>query len=570
MRRSNFPFRKWVPKPLGILITLFMFIPALFINGAYTSNIGEMVGSLGIMSEHIQYANFATAIGMVVFTPFIIRFLEVNRPKMVYLACLSALAVISYICAKTVSMPLLIICSFFTGSIRIMLIFNTLSILLGYATNNELHFAALLKSSILEYITNSELNLTKLLKFSSTQTNKEAEDKIEKIKAMGLPFLYLFFLTIGQLGSFVTAGLAHAYEWQYVYYFMIVIVLISLILVETTMVYEKKLKTARLPIKKVGSTILASLILLSFTFILIYGKTFDWFDNQLIIYASIIFFVSAGLFLILESQNKHPYLDFQIFSFRNVIIALSLFVMLMILNTSSMIVSTFIGISMKTDNWQKAVLSNYSLIGYVIGAVIAMLMAKWNIHFKYIFSIGFLCITIAAVYMYFQVQSMGLYENMIFPVIIRSTGMLILYAMAGVWGMRKLNMSYITSWIFLMLAFRSVIGPVAGTSLYSNVLNERQQYYISRLSQNVDMLNPEIAETFTQTQIGSMRQGKSLEEAQIVATKSVEGRIQVQATLAALKEVSGWTIYGGIACIIIVLLIPYSHHRKKKLWNYKV
>jgi len=225
---------------------------------------------------------------------------------------------------------------------------------------------------------------------------------------------------------------------------------------------------------------------------------------------------------------------------------------------------------MKTDNWQKAVLSNYSLIGYVIGAVIAMLMAKWNIHFKYIFSIGFLCITIAAVYMYFQVQSMGLYENMIFPVIIRSTGMLILYAMAGVWGMRKLNMSYITSWIFLMLAFRSVIGPVAGTSLYSNVLNERQQYYISRLSQNVDMLNPEIAETFTQTQIGSMRQGKSLEEAQIVATKSVEGRIQVQATLAALKEVSGWTIYGGIACIIIVLLIPYSHHRKKKLWNYKV
>lgn len=570
MRRSNFPFRKWVPKPLGILITLFMFIPALFINGAYTSNIGEMVGSLGIMSEHIQYANFATAIGMVVFTPFIIRFLEVNRPKMVYLACLSALAVISYICAKTVSMPLLIICSFFTGSIRIMLIFNTLSILLGYATNNELHFAALLKSSILEYITNSELNLTKLLKFSSTQTNKEAEDKIEKIKAMGLPFLYLFFLTIGQLGSFVTAGLAHAYEWQYVYYFMIVIVLISLILVETTMVYEKKLKTARLPIKKVGSTILASLILLSFTFILIYGKTFDWFDNQLIIYASIIFFVSAGLFLILESQNKHPYLDFQIFSFRNVIIALSLFVMLMILNSSSMIVSTFIGISMKTDNWQKAVLSNYSLIGYVIGAVIAMLMAKWNIHFKYIFSIGFLCITIAAVYMYFQVQSMGLYENMIFPVIIRSTGMLILYAMAGVWGMRKLNMSYITSWIFLMLAFRSVIGPVAGTSLYSNVLNERQQYYISRLSQNVDMLNPEIAETFTQTQIGSMRQGKSLEEAQIVATKSVEGRIQVQATLAALKEVSGWTIYGGIACIIIVLLIPYSHHRKKKLWNYKV
>ena len=185
-------------------------------------------------------------------------------------------------------------------------------------------------------------------------------------------------------------------------------------------------------------------------------------------------------------------------------------------------------------------------------------------HFKYIFSIGFLCITIAAAYMYFQVQSMGLYENMIFPVIIRSAGMLILYATAGIWGMRKLNMMYLTTWIFLMLTFRSVIGPVAGTSLYTNVLNEKQSYYISRLSQNVDMLNPEIAGTFTQTQMGSMQQGKSVEDAQIMATQSVKGRIQIQATLAALKEISGWTIYGGVACIVVVLLIPYSHHRQDK------
>lgn len=60
MKRSNFPFHSWVPKPLGIFIYILMFVPpALFISGAYTSNVGEMVGSLGIMTEHIQYANFA-------------------------------------------------------------------------------------------------------------------------------------------------------------------------------------------------------------------------------------------------------------------------------------------------------------------------------------------------------------------------------------------------------------------------------------------------------------------------------------------------------------------------------
>lgn len=96
MKGFNLPFHNWVPKPLGIFIYVFMFVPALFISGAYTSNAGEMVGSLGIMTEHIQYANFATAVGMTVFTPFTILFLEIRRSKMVYLIGLSALAFISY------------------------------------------------------------------------------------------------------------------------------------------------------------------------------------------------------------------------------------------------------------------------------------------------------------------------------------------------------------------------------------------------------------------------------------------------------------------------------------------
>ncbi len=543
MKGFNLPFHNWVPKPLGIFIYVFMFVPALFISGAYTSNAGEMVGSLGIMTEHIQYANFATAVGMTVFTPFTILFLEIRRSKMVYLIGLSALAFISYICAETNSMPLLIICSFITGFIRIILIFNTLFGLLGYITGKD---------------------IVPLLKPSLVEVPKETEAKMEKIKAMALPFLYLFFLMVGQLGSFVTAWLAYSYMWQYVYYFMIALTLICLLLVELTMVYQKRKKAIRLTFTKFSDIVCASLLLLSFSFILIYGKTLDWFDNSLMNYSLVILLLSTGVFFILETYSKRPYLDLKIFSFQNVIIALLVFVMLMVLNSSSILVSTFVSISMKIDNWQNAVLSNYSLIGYVIGAILATLMAKLNMHFKYIFSIGFLFITIAAVYMYFQVQSMGLYENMIFPVIIRSAGMLILYATAGIWGMRKLNMMYLTTWIFLMLTFRSVIGPVAGTSLYTNVLNEKQSYYISRLSQNVDMLNPEIAGIFTQSQMGNMMQGKSVEDAQILATQLIKGRIQIQATLAALKEISGWTIYGGIACIVVVIAMPYSHHSIKK------
>ena len=79
---KNYPFYDWVPKPLGIIILIMLFCPIMFINGAYTINSGEMSSGLGIISEHIQYASYAGAIGMVVFAPFMQRVLAVRRPKM--------------------------------------------------------------------------------------------------------------------------------------------------------------------------------------------------------------------------------------------------------------------------------------------------------------------------------------------------------------------------------------------------------------------------------------------------------------------------------------------------------
>lgn len=63
------------------IILIMLFCPIMFINGACTINSGEMSSGLGIISEHIQYASYAGAIGMVVFAPFMQRVLAVRRPK---------------------------------------------------------------------------------------------------------------------------------------------------------------------------------------------------------------------------------------------------------------------------------------------------------------------------------------------------------------------------------------------------------------------------------------------------------------------------------------------------------
>ena len=85
--------------------------------------------------------------------------------------------------------------------------------------------------------------------------------------------------------------------------------------------------------------------------------------------------------------------------------------MLMMINCSAMFVSVFTSISMKIDNFQNAMLGNYSLVGYVIGAILCMILSAFKVPFKYIFAFGFSFITAYAIYMYFQYQSMGLYEH---------------------------------------------------------------------------------------------------------------------------------------------------------------
>ena len=76
------------------------------------------------------------------------------------------------------------------------------------------------------------------------------------------------------------------------------------------------------------------------------------------------------------------------------------------------------------------------------------------------------------------------------------------------------------------------------------------------------LLNPDASTSFLGTVQGMKYQGKSETEARNMAAISTKGRIQVQATLSALKEMAGWTIYGGLICMIFVLVVPYP---KRKL-----
>ena len=538
----NFPFYNWVPKPLGIIFLIILFIPIMTISGVYSVNSSEMIGGLGIQSEHISFVGFVTSVGMAAFSPF---FYDLVCQKMMSVVGFSILFALSYVCAKTDSIFLLAVCSLIMGFVRQTLLMTTLFTLIKYGFRIE---------------------ATKNLTPGNEPTTEEGWDKLDTEKTTSMPTIYFFFMILGQMGTWLTAYLAYAYEWQYVYYFMMAAMLVAIVISMVAMPYHKyPMKKFPINFSKFGNVVVFSMMCCSFIFIMVYGKVLDWYSHPYIRMATIVCVVFTLLFVYLERTRRSPYFLLSTLKLRSVQGGILLFLGLMIFNSSAMFVNVFVSVGMKIDNWQNATLGNWVLVGYFLGLVMAVICSAKGFHLKWLFSLGFLLIGLSALYMYFEVQDAGMYERMKWPIIIRATGMMLLYALTAVYANQRMPYRYMSTWVCIMLTVRMIIGPGIGSALYSNVLQERQQHYVTRFSQDFDRMESKTVADYQRTVQGMMYQGKSETEAQQMAAMSLKGKVQVQATLTAIKEMAGWTFYGCLICAGVVLLVPWRKKRLEKV-----
>ncbi|WP_277232594.1 hypothetical protein [Phocaeicola salanitronis] len=136
----------------------------------------------------------------------------------------------------------------------------------------------------------------------------------------------------------------------------------------------------------------------------------------------------------------------------------------------------------------------------------------------------------------------------------------------NIFSWRKSNTSNICSrfatWLFLMVAVRNVVAPAIGTSVYANWLQERQQYYITRFAQDVRLDNPQSSAPFVQAAYLGQRQGKDSFEASRWASTLIKGQVSLQATLVAMKDITGSTIWICMGSVLFVLCVPYYKQEK--------
>lgn len=539
-KRNNFPFYQWMPKPLGILILMFLFVPPTFSGGTYLSNLNEMSGELGLMVEEIQLASFFTSIGMCLFVPFMVRFLQARSVRRTYLLCFGLLIPLNYICAVTTYVPVLLAACLLIGFVRIIVMLNCTFTIAPYLTG-----------------------VNTLSMFTMTEIpTPDVQYKMERMRTFLMPVLYCFILLIAQSSNIVTAWFAYEYSWKDAYYVTIAMLLVAMLLALFTMPDIRNNEKYHIEWNKVPELICMTITLCCMAYILAFGKTLDWFNSRHIIIAAAIMLLSIGLFILSSLHNgDNAYLPLGVFRYRNIWMSMTLFLITMIFNSANIFVGSFSKISTSINNYYSASLSGWAIVGCVVGLVLSVLLVLKKVRFRTTFIIAFLFMALSNCLLYFQYQTTGLFENMIWPTALNFIGLLMLYSLVAAFGMKSLPSRYLATFVFLMIWMRNSIAPVIGASIYSNWLNERQQYHISVLSEEIIASNPLIAQTHAKNMIIAKASGKGSFESEQFSSLAIKGKVTIQATIVAMKEITGNTVIIILIATGLTLILPY--HKKE-------
>ena len=518
MEASLQHFRSWVPRWMQFVVAIVVLVPIMLLNGAYTGSNLDISGSMGVMAEDINMAYFATSAGMAMAYPIIPIIRPVATTKTIILIVLFLQLILSLVCAITSYMEILIVCSFFIGYFKGFTLNETLAILNPF--------------------------------LAPSGTRNEFYSKF-----------YPITLSCSQLSLVLTAELAYQYQWKYMYYFMIVLLLVAMLFVVIFMAFGRKL--IRIPYKEIDwlSFFQASCFMMCIIYICTYGKTNDWFADRKIVIASIIAPIVGWLFVRRQLlTDRVPFADLSVLRNRNSAIVILFSFLMMFMASYSTLSTTYIISVLRLDSTKSNELYVYVILGIILGGIICFICYKKAVRMAWLLVIGFLSFTIGIGYMYFTVESAGIYEDLFLPSFLKGLGLMVLFVAMGIYGIQGLRLDQLIYNAFFLIGARSALAPAVSSSIMTNWLYRSQQNNISVLSESVDNLSPLAIAQFNQSYSAYLSNGLSIEDAQMMARNALYLKVQVQATTISIKEILGVMLIVG--CIILVIIVLYFFQQR--------
>lgn len=266
MQQLDVPVRQWVPDWLGMICIFTIILPVTMLNGSYTGSMLEVSNTLGTHTEDITMGYYAASAGMAVAYPIVPKVLDALSSKFLLLTDLTLQFFLSWICARSQNIDLVIICSFFIGFLK------------GFL--------------MLWFIRRA----TKI--FSPKNVRSEFYS-----------YFYPLVFAGGQVSMVLTAELAYHYNWQYMYYFMMLLLMTAILTVIICFRHDRPLKPIPLSELHLREMLVIATGLLMLVYVINYGKVLDWTSSFKIRLYIVIAPILIAFFIWQQYHSKHPFVS---------------------------------------------------------------------------------------------------------------------------------------------------------------------------------------------------------------------------------------------------------------------
>lgn len=533
-----FPFHRQIPKVLGVIVFYWVFVPLFFMGGTYVGSLNEITAGSGELIENFQLINLCAYIGMALVFPIMMHYLHTRNVRLVYVVGFIILAVLNIICANLETPFSMLVCAIIMGMVRMFIVLNTTFAMATYFTGMPV------------------VNFFSLKEMPAP----EMQYRMDHMRAWFFPCLYGYIFCIVQIGNFCSSWIATDLSWTDYYRLVAGMMIISSILVYFIMPAYQSEGKYKIPFSRLTDMTLAATTMCAFCYLMFFGKTFDWFESEYIIFAFIVFLVAGACFILLQLYaGGHRYLELGIFRYRNTWIGILLFLLVMFVNSpSQLFIGSFAKLGSTAGNLEAQALMKYAIYGCLLGVALSLVMILKRMRFRTLFALGFLLMAVSNIYMYFLYQTDADLFTMRLPMMLNYMGWIMPYAVVCAHGMKNLPAKFLPTWLFIIVTVRNVMAPAIGVSVYSNWLQERSQYHKEILAAEINHSNNIAANTYKMNQRIGTLSGNSTLDSEKQASIQLSARIQKQATIVAFKDITGTTVWICLGCTLICFLIPYN------------
>ncbi|MCC9138331.1 MFS transporter [Pontibacter silvestris] len=515
-------FKSWVPEWLIRASIFLVLLPSMFILGIYAANITQAAGYYGIEPTDIQYSIVIYYAALAAFFPMEQRFF-------------SYIATRNYFIIGTI---LLITCN-----------------AIFYFSKSPVVFISL---RFLEGVLGSGVVGTCItLIFSRMQT--------ERSRAMGYSVFYGILLSSSPLAMLVAAWVLEYFEFNVLYKALLFLQIpgaLLLILIMNNVRIKRRIPLVQL---EWVSYVFYSLLLCLVGYVLVYGQQLNWLEDSRIWGSLIAIVFLIAFFIIRQRTIKRPYLNLNIYKYRNFRIGIILMVIFYVCRSTTSVTSSFFANALGMDPIHISYVMLANLLGIVLSLAVTgrFILLKKSMRMIWLTGFGFLLIF--HVWMYFLFSTQANATSFILPLFMQGLGSGVLMVSIVVFTVSSVPAPISGSASATGVSYR-FLGFSMSMALISFFGLQQRSIHYQSFQQHVTQLNPVATERMAQYKQALLHTGAGQEQAAQLSSGLLSKAVALQTQLRFSMD-----YYAIISVVLafVMLLIALVPHIRKTIINFR-